>query len=86
MQHPEWPGERNPSQWDVHDAYWTPEVSFLQRFKAALLLNQDAVGHRQYLDREGLKDDATRTATDLSVSVCPCPTLTCCDRKQLSNS
>lgn len=69
MQHPEWPGERDPSQWDVHDAYWTPEVSFLQRFKAVLLLSPDAAGSRQYVDREGIRADATGSATDLSVSV-----------------
>ena len=46
-----WPGERNPSQWDVHDAYEVPEVSFLRRFKAALLLSEDAIDCHPYLTR-----------------------------------
>ena len=72
MQHPEWPGERDPSQWDVHDAYRAPEVSYLQRFKAALLLSQDAVGCRQYMSRETIQTDGGRPNTDLPVSVCCC--------------
>lgn len=47
----DWPGERNPSQWDVHDAHQIPEVSFLQRFKAAVLLSEDATDCTQYLPR-----------------------------------
>ena len=51
-----WPGERNPSRWDVHDAYEVPEVSFLRRFKAALLLSEDADDCHPYLTRTANPD------------------------------
>lgn len=70
-QPPEWPGERNPSQWDVHDAFQVPEVSFRQRFKAALLLSEDAVGCRQYLTQEAIPNELVRAASDTSLSVWP---------------
>jgi hypothetical protein len=38
------PSERNPSRWDVYDATEVPGATFLQRFKAALLLSDDARG------------------------------------------
>lgn len=38
----QWPGERHPTQWDVHDANQSPAVSFLERFRVALLHSEDA--------------------------------------------
>lgn len=64
----DWPAERNPSQWDVHDAQQVPEVSFLRRFKAALLLSEDAIGCRQYLTETTSIDGSVRTG-DVSASV-----------------
>lgn len=46
----DWPGERNPDQWDVHDALQVPNSVFKSRFKAALLLSEDAVDCRVILD------------------------------------
>ena len=37
-----WPGERHPGRLDVHQANEVPETTFLQSFKAALLLSEDA--------------------------------------------
>lgn len=64
----DWPAERNPNQWDVHNAHQVPEVSFLRRFKAALLLSEDAIGCRQYVTETASVDGSARTV-DNSASV-----------------
>lgn len=69
----DWPGERNPNQWDVHDAHQVPEVSFLRRFKAALLLSEEATGCGQYVNETTSTDVPIRGNADLSVSVWPAP-------------
>ena len=51
VQSHDWLGDRDPSPWDVHDANQVPPVSFLHRFKAALLLSDDAIGYRQYVSQ-----------------------------------
>lgn len=38
----QWPGERNPTRWDVHDANESPAGTFLDRFRAALLHSEGA--------------------------------------------
>lgn len=38
----EWPGERQPTRWDVHDANESPASTFLHRFRAALLHSEGA--------------------------------------------
>ncbi|KIW58069.1 hypothetical protein PV05_02619 [Exophiala xenobiotica] len=38
----QWPGERHPTRWDVHDANESPAVTFLDRFRAALLHSEGA--------------------------------------------
>lgn len=38
----QWPGERSPTQWDVHDANESPAITFLDRFRAALLHSEGA--------------------------------------------
>ncbi|KIW92099.1 uncharacterized protein Z519_07083 [Cladophialophora bantiana CBS 173.52] len=43
----QWPGERHPTRWDVHDANESPAITFLDRFRAALL------------HTEGAEDDAS---------------------------
>lgn len=61
----DWPGDRNPDQWDVHDAYQTPEVSIKHRFKAALLLSDDGIGCFPYMSQvsaHGLNDAAKQTS------------------------
>lgn len=45
----QWPGERHPTQWDVHDANQSPAVSFLERFRVALL-------HSEYAEEEDEDD------------------------------
>ena len=65
----DWPGERNPSQWDVHDAQQVPEVSFRRRFKAALLLSEDAIGCRQYLTQTTSVNASARATSHSSDSV-----------------
>jgi hypothetical protein len=46
--HPkQWPGEREPTQWDVREANENLEATFLERFRVALL------------HREGFDDDAS---------------------------
>lgn len=52
----DWPGERNPSRWDVHDANEAPGATFLQRFKAALLLSDDARGCQRLVTRLVLEE------------------------------
>lgn len=49
LSHRQWPGERHPTQWDVHDANQSPAVSFLERFRVALL-------HREYAEEEDGED------------------------------
>ncbi|KIV84103.1 hypothetical protein PV11_06076 [Exophiala sideris] len=38
----QWPGERHPTRWDVHDANESPAITFLDRFRAALLHTEGA--------------------------------------------
>lgn len=38
----QWLGERQPTRWDVHDANESPAVTFLDRFRAALLHSEGA--------------------------------------------
>lgn len=45
----QWPGERHPTQWDVHDANQSPAVSFLERFRVALL-------HSEYAEEDEGED------------------------------
>ncbi|KAH8688651.1 hypothetical protein BGW36DRAFT_434192 [Talaromyces proteolyticus] len=52
----DWPGERNPSRWDVHDANEPSGATFLQRFKAALLLSDDARGCQRLVTRFVLEE------------------------------
>lgn len=42
----QWPGERHPTEWDVHDATASPATTFLERFRIALLNSEDAQGCR----------------------------------------
>jgi hypothetical protein len=65
----DWPGERNPSQWDVHDANQVPEVSFVRRFKAALLLSEDAVGCRRLLTQAASDHGPINVESDISTAV-----------------
>jgi hypothetical protein len=43
----QWPGERHPTQWDVHDANQGPALSFLERFRVALLHSEYAEQDRE---------------------------------------
>lgn len=52
----QWPGERDPTRWDVHDANDTPAVTFLDRFRVALLHSEDTEG-----------DDSSSTASDATM-------------------
>ncbi|KIV92373.1 hypothetical protein PV10_03678 [Exophiala mesophila] len=38
----QWPGERHPTRWDVHDANESPAATFLDQFRAALLHSEGA--------------------------------------------
>jgi hypothetical protein len=57
-----WPSERQPTRWDVHDANELPPVTFLDRFRVALLHSEDSEDD-MLLDSE-LVIDASET-TDL---------------------
>jgi hypothetical protein len=39
---PQWPGERHPTRWDVHDANESLASTFRERFKTLLLHSEDA--------------------------------------------
>lgn len=60
-----WPGERQPTQWDVHDANKNPSVTFLDRFRAALLYSEGAEDDT-LLDSD-LMIDASQTMEPVSL-------------------
>lgn len=39
---PQWPGERHPTRWDVHDANESLATTFLERYKTVLLQSEQA--------------------------------------------
>jgi hypothetical protein len=53
----DWPGDRYPTRWDVHDANKLPETRFLQRFKTALLHSEDALNCKQLMTQLGHDND-----------------------------
>lgn len=53
----DWPGDRHPTRWDVHDANKLPETRFLQRFKTALLHSEDALNCKQLMTQLGHEND-----------------------------
>lgn len=46
---PQWPGERDPTRWDVHDANQILATTFLERFKTVLLHSEEAQGCRSLI-------------------------------------
>lgn len=38
----QWPGERQPTRWDVQEANESPAATFLERFRVALLHSECA--------------------------------------------
>lgn len=54
-----WPGERQPSRWDVHNANEYPGKTFMERFKAALFQMDEATTY--------LSQTSSSTATDLGL-------------------
>jgi hypothetical protein len=61
----QWPGERQPTRWDVHDANESPASTFLDRFRAALLLSEGA--EEALLDSDPLIDDDESLHSPVSV-------------------
>lgn len=69
----QWPGERNPTRWDVHDANESPATTFLNRFRAALLHNEGAEG-LGFLDAESsVENDDMDDIQVRSLSMFPKP-------------
>jgi hypothetical protein len=54
----QWPGEWHPTQWDVHDANQSPAVSFLERFRVALL-------HSEYAEEDGKEGESVLDAASI---------------------
>jgi hypothetical protein len=46
---PQWPGERDPTRWDVHDANQSLATTFLERFKTVLLHSEEAQACRSLI-------------------------------------
>ena len=44
---PQWPGERHPTRWDVHDANESLATSFLEQYKTLLLHSNEANAARE---------------------------------------
>ena len=61
----QWPGERQPTRWDVHDANESPASTFLDRFRAALLLSEGA--EEALLEFDPLIDDYESLPPPVSV-------------------
>lgn len=57
----QWPGERDPTRWDVHEANENLEATFLERFRVALL-------HSEGFDDDGsiVSDSAEDSSVDHS--------------------
>ena len=53
----QWPGERHPTRWDVHDANESPATTFLDRFRAALL-HTEGTGEGASPDTESVIDSS----------------------------
>jgi hypothetical protein len=51
----QWPGERHPTRWDVHDANESPAATFLDRFRAALR-HSEGVEEDALLDTDSVID------------------------------
>ncbi|KIW19380.1 hypothetical protein PV08_03675 [Exophiala spinifera] len=60
----QWPGERQPTRWDVHDANESPAVTFLDRFRAALLHSEGAE-EDSFLDLESVIDSSESLSTSV---------------------
>ncbi|KAJ9641257.1 hypothetical protein H2204_002935 [Knufia peltigerae] len=60
----QWPGERQPTRWDVHDANESPAVTFLDRFRAALLHSEGAE-EDSFLDSESVIDSSESLSTSV---------------------
>ena len=58
----QWPGERHPTRWDVHNANESPATKFLDRFRAALL-HSESVEADALLDSEWVIDNSEALST-----------------------
>ena len=58
----QWPGERHPTRWDVHDANESPAITFLDRFRAALLHSEGAE-EDALLDSDSVIDSSENMTT-----------------------
>ena len=70
----QWPGERHPTRWDVHDANESPAVTFLERFRAALLHSEGAE-EDALLDSDSVIDSSENmnTVSLMNWSMCLVP-------------
>ncbi|KAK4935803.1 hypothetical protein LTR10_023210 [Elasticomyces elasticus] len=59
----QWPGERHPTRWDVHDANESPAITFLDRFRAALLHTEGA-GEDASPDTDSVIDSSEHLGTN----------------------
>lgn len=79
----QWPGERTPTRWDVHDANENPATTFLDRFHAALLHSEGIVEDDCELDSDLVIESPETLQTPVSPINCAvfrvCSTLTQAD-------
>jgi hypothetical protein len=63
---PQWPGERHPTRWDVHDANESLATTFLERYKTMLLHSEEAQACRWLIPPREEDDlqDSGRQATN----------------------
>lgn len=66
----QWPGERHPTRWDVHDANESPAVTFLDRFRAALL-HAEGTGDDDSPDTDSVIDSSEHMDA-VSAALKPC--------------
>jgi len=62
----QWPGERHPTRWDVHDANESPATTFLDHFRAALL-------HSEGAEEDALLDSDTVIDSSEGLNSVRCP-------------
>ncbi|KAI1613368.1 hypothetical protein EDD36DRAFT_263374 [Exophiala viscosa] len=59
----QWPGERHPTRWDVHDANESPAITFLDRFRAALL-HAEGAGEGAFPDTDSMMNSSEHLETN----------------------
>ena len=75
---PQWPGERHPTRWDVHDAHENLATTFLERYKILLLDNEQSQGCRVLIsppreDETGLGDGPSSNGLDTGLVIATIP-------------